>query len=65
MIVSSAMQTGMFGLKKILLAASRDEDGECAARWLMKYLGETFNDCFANVACSLGLLLPAKVRDAE
>jgi hypothetical protein len=42
------------------LAASREEDAESAARWLMQYIGEMFND-----ACSLGLLLAAKVMDAE
>ncbi len=52
-------------IKQILSAASRGEDGEVAARWLMQYLGEMFSDCFAAVACSLGLLLPSKVMDAE
>jgi hypothetical protein len=31
----------------------------------MQYLEEMFSDCFASVACSLGLLMPSKVMDAE
>lgn len=59
----NANRTGW--VKRILLSASREEEGEVAARWILQYLGDMFNDCFADIACRLGLLLPAKVMDAE
>jgi hypothetical protein len=52
-------------VRKVLLAASNDDNEEVAARWLMQHLGYCYNDCFAEVACKLGLLLPPKVMDAE
>ena len=52
-------------MKKVLLAVSREDNGEVAARWLLQYLGYWYNDCFADVACRLGLLLPPKEMDAE
>jgi hypothetical protein len=53
------------GMKKALLAASNEENEEVAARWLMQHLGYCYNDCFADVAFKLGLLLPPKEMDAE
>jgi hypothetical protein len=38
-------------VRKLLLAASNNENEEVAARWLMQHLGYCYNDCFAEVAC--------------
>jgi hypothetical protein len=52
-------------VRKLLLAASNNDNEEVAARWLMQHLGYCYNDCFVEVACKLGLLLPPKEMDAE
>jgi hypothetical protein len=52
-------------VKKVLLVASREDNGEVAARWLLQYLGYWYNDCFADIACRLGLMLPTKKMNAE